>query len=81
MCYGLTYKQLRILAYDYAKNLKLKMPDSWTNKKSAGEDWLYSFMRRHRNLTIRKPENTSLSRLTSLNKTNVETFLTTTSEP
>lgn len=74
MCYGLSYKQMKVLGYDYAKSLKLNMPDSWITNKSAGDDWLYSFMRRHKDLTIRKPENTSLSRLTSFNKTNVEAF-------
>lgn len=31
-------------------------------------------MRRHKEIAIRKPENTSLSRLTSFNKTNVVEF-------
>lgn len=74
ICYGLTYKQIKVLAYDYARQLKLKMPDSWNTIKSAGDDWLFSFMKRHKELTIRKPENTSLSRLTSFNKTNVDEF-------
>lgn len=73
--YGMTYKQVRQLAYDYAKKLGTSMPESWTENKIAGIDWLKGFMNRHNQLTLRKPENTSLSRATAFNKTNVTEFL------
>ncbi|XP_065639620.1 uncharacterized protein LOC136072345 [Hydra vulgaris] len=41
---------------------------------TAGEDWLYGFMNRFKNLSLRRPEATSLSRATSFNKTNVAEF-------
>lgn len=40
----------------------------------SGEDWIYSFMKRHRNLSVRTPEATSLSRSTSFNRANVAGF-------
>lgn len=73
MNYGLTYKQARHLAYQYALELG-KCPSKWTENREAGIEWLKGFMKRNKDLSIRKPENTSLSRATSFNKHNVETF-------
>jgi hypothetical protein len=50
------------------------MPNSWKANKNAGKDWLYGFMRRHPDLSIRKPQATSLSRATSFNVHNVSAF-------
>lgn len=72
--YGLTYEITRKLAYEYAKLLKTKMPDSWERDKKAGVEWMKGFMERHPTLSLRKPENTSLSRATSFNPTNVSLF-------
>jgi hypothetical protein len=74
--YGMTYKQIRQLAYDYGRRLQCKFPSSWIDNKIVGIDWLQGFMKRHKNLTIRKPENTSTSlfRATAFNKTNVMEF-------
>lgn len=46
-------------------------PDKWNDSQIASEDWLRGFMSRHKDLSVRKPESTSLSRATSFNKTNV----------
>lgn len=74
MNYGLTYTLLRTLAYDYAVRLDRKFPESWRENNLAGVDWVQGFMKRHPRLSLRKPENTSLSRSTSFNKTNVMDF-------
>ncbi|XP_018364046.1 PREDICTED: uncharacterized protein LOC108761788, partial [Trachymyrmex cornetzi] len=73
MCHGLSYKQTRNLAFQYAETLSVT-PDKWKSNKEASIDWLQGFMKRHKSLTIRKPEATSLSRATSFNKTNVKMF-------
>lgn len=73
MCYGLTRQQTKKLAYDYAAAHAI-CPDNWRQNAMASDDWLKGFMSRHKDLAVRKPENTSLSRATSFNKTNVGTF-------
>lgn len=72
--FGLTYLQTRQLAYEYAVQANKKMYSSWERNKIAGEDWMLGFMRRHSDLSLRAPENTSLARAISFNKTNVEEF-------
>lgn len=72
--YGLSPKEVRKLAYDYARKLNLKIPQSWTARQMAGADWFSSFMKRHPTLSIRTPRATSLARATAFNKTNVDLF-------
>jgi len=70
----MTLVKIKKLVYDYAVKVKLIILDSWKLNLTAGNDWLYCFMKRHPSLAIRKPEKTSLSRSTSFNKTNVTFF-------
>ncbi|KAI4456179.1 hypothetical protein MML48_8g00008219 [Holotrichia oblita] len=73
--YGLTRKQFRILALDFAQVNKKKIPESWITNGLAGKNWYYEFMNRHKDaLSLRKPQATSLSRSTSFNRHNVSTF-------
>nr|CAI5839755.1 unnamed protein product [Callosobruchus analis] len=74
--YGLTYEIIRQLAYEYAKALpNCKVPTKWDLNKIAGRDWLLGFMDRHKNeLSLRKPENTSLARSVAFNKPVVDNF-------
>lgn len=72
--YGLTPQSTRRLAYEYAQKNSLKMPRNWEGNRMAGKDWFWNFLRRHPRLSIRKPEATSLARMTSFNATNVKTF-------
>nr|XP_015835156.1 PREDICTED: uncharacterized protein LOC107397879 [Tribolium castaneum] len=72
--YGLTYSQAQTLAFEFAQKLKRKYPTSCDKNNKAGLDWMKSFMKRFRNLRLRKPENTSLARSTGFNKINLKQF-------
>lgn len=71
--YGLTLHQTRKLACDYAKNNSKHVSD-WEEGKSAGISWLRMFRKRHPELSLRKPEATSLARSTGFNKATVNEF-------
>ncbi|XP_065667788.1 uncharacterized protein LOC136088062 [Hydra vulgaris] len=51
----------------------IKIPENWKKSEAAGTEWFYLFLNRTK-LSIRTPEATSLSRTTSFNRTNVDTF-------
>lgn len=72
--FGLTPKRVRKLAFDYAKYLEIKIPESWNKNKRAGRDWFTLFLKRRPTLSIRTPEPTSLARCSSFNRTNVNRF-------
>lgn len=73
--YGLTYVQIQKLAYEYAIVLpNCVVPKEWCERKQAKEGWRRGFMARHKSLSLRKPENTSLSRSTAFNKYMVDQF-------
>lgn len=83
MGYGLSTIKLRALAYEYAAKLGKRMPhsrtlgsgqNSWEAHEKAGKDWLRAFMKRHPDLTVRKPEPTSIGRMSAFNRHNVEQF-------
>lgn len=63
------------MACNLAKSNKLNIPQSWLKNKQAGAEWFTSFLKRHPNLSIRKPEATSLACTSSFNKNNVQNFL------
>lgn len=71
--FGLTTIELRRLAYQLAvKNDKTHNFN--TDKEMAGADWLKGFLKRHQNLSIRKPEATSAARAMGFNKVAVNKF-------
>lgn len=70
--YGCTANQIRKVAYEYAEKLNLKHNFNQSSKM-AGRDWLHAFMTRH-NISIRKPEATSINRITAFNKTQISMF-------
>lgn len=71
--FGLTTIVLRKLAYELAeKNCKAHHFNR--DKKIAGVDWLKGFMKRHQDLSIRKPEATSAARAMGFNKVAVNKF-------
>lgn len=67
--FGLTLKDVRSLAYRFAKANKLKYPSKWDTEKLAGVNWLHGFRKRFKNeISLRKPEATSLARSSAFNK-------------
>ncbi|XP_050516998.1 uncharacterized protein LOC126891753 [Diabrotica virgifera virgifera] len=71
--FGLSYLELRSLAFQYAEINKT--PNNFHKQNClAGKDWLYLFLKRHPQLTLRTPENTSAARASGFNKVSVDTF-------
>ena len=68
----LTAKQLRKLAFDFARSLMI--PHNFNKETSlAGYDWLSCFMKRH-DLSNRKAKPTSAARANGFNKAEVDNF-------
>lgn len=73
--FGLTGKELRILAYQLAERNNIEHPFN-AETGMAGEDWLSGFLKRHPDLTYRRPEPTSAARAMGFNKVAVSEFFT-----
>ena len=69
--FGLTTLDIRRLAYDLAKHMKIEHP---FKNKCAGVDWLKGFLHRHQHLAVRSPEATSIGRAVGFNRPQVEKF-------
>lgn len=74
MHYGLSTIESRKLAYNYASVNNITHPDSWGENKMAGVDWLKYFLKRNGDISLRKPQATSIARSTAFNKYNVNLF-------
>lgn len=74
MYFGLTTRQVRALAYDYAIKLEIDPPRAWKNTQMAGRDWMNGYLKRHNELSIRKPQATSMARASAFNRHNVAAF-------
>lgn len=71
--FGLTIREIRKLAFDVAE--KYSLPHSFNkDNKMAGKKWFYAFMRRNPQLSLRKPEGTSMARAKGFNRENVAHF-------
>lgn len=53
---GLTQKDIRSLAYDFAAARDKTMPPIWKTTKMAGQKWLSGYQKRFTSLSLRKPE-------------------------
>ena len=72
--HGLTKMQTKQLAYKFAKNKNIKIPQNWIRDEAAGENWLKGFRKRKAGITLRQPEPTSLARAAAFTRQNVEKF-------
>lgn len=71
--YGLTMKDLKRMAFQLAIRNNIKHTFS-IDKKTAGRKWLRLFLKRHPQLSIRKPQALSMSRIRGFTPENVSAF-------
>lgn len=72
-CMPLTRKEFLKLSFDLAEQSKLNHRFNMI-KKSAGKHFYYDFVKRHPELSLRRPESTSLMRAVGFNRPQVERF-------
>lgn len=72
MFYGLTFKSLRQLAFQFARANDIPNPFS-EDKQMAGKDWAYSFMKKHK-FSLRTPSKTSVARVMGFNKIQIDLY-------
>lgn len=65
---------MRQLAFQLADKLRLNYPATWSEDLKAGRKWYWLFMKRHLELTLRTPEQTSMNRVKAFCKPNVDKF-------
>ncbi|KAJ8946673.1 hypothetical protein NQ318_019988 [Aromia moschata] len=71
--FGLTPKGLKRLVFRYVEANNIR--HNFNREEGlAGKDWLYGFLKRTPEITLRQPEGTSLNRIASFNKEAVQTF-------
>jgi hypothetical protein len=66
----LTIVDLRKLAFLYAERLKVAH-NVCKETKLAGRDWLEGFLRRNPGISLRRPQATSINRITAFNKEDI----------
>lgn len=71
--FGVTYDDLRKIAFQLAEKNNIPHPFN-KNTKEAGKDWVFGFLKRHPELSLRKPEPTSAARAMGFNRTAVNKF-------
>lgn len=71
--YGLSALEVRRAAFDFAE--KNRIPNKFSaTERLAGRDWLAAFMKRNPTISVRKPEATSIHRVTGFSRENVKIF-------
>lgn len=73
MFYGITVRELRCLAFQFAEKNKINHRFD-KNKQMAGKDWVYEFLKRNKDLSLRQPTATGIGRAMGFNKVQVEKY-------
>jgi len=71
--FGMTLIDIRRLVFQFCEMNKIRHSFNQSHKM-AGEDWASSFLKRHRNLSVRKPEAVSIFRAAGFNREKVSRF-------
>lgn len=69
--YGIGLQELRRIAYEFAEQNGINHPFS-KDTKLAGTDWANGFLNRYPELSLRRPEPTSMSRLSGFSRVQVD---------
>ena len=72
--FGLCSMDIRQLAYQCGKAYGIVIPESWCDVERARANWFTGFLKRHPDLSIRKPEATSMNRANAFNRVSVGLF-------
>lgn len=71
--FGLSFTEFRSVVYQFA--IKNNRKNNFNkNVALAGRDWVYNFLKRHPQISLRRPENTSAARAAGFNKPSVNIF-------
>lgn len=73
MFYGLTPSSIKQIAFEYAVANKIRHNFN-PEKKTCGKDWLRGFLLRNPQISLRRPEPTSLNRVLAFNRQDVNLF-------
>jgi len=71
--YGLTTEDIRRIVYQFCEKNEVEHQFS-REKQLAGRKWLRGFFQRHKNLSVRLPERTSISRAVGFNRQKVKMY-------
>ena len=71
--YGMNCTEIRCLAFQLAERNNFKHPFN-RDLQMAGYDWLDGFRDRHGELSLRKPEATSIARIQGFNRVSIDRF-------
>jgi hypothetical protein len=72
--FGLTITDVRHLVYMYCEKNGKPHPFK-SESQLAGKDWFYSFLKRHPDISLRKPEEVSIQRALGFNPYKVNNFM------
>ena len=69
--YGLSPRDVRKFAFEYAVALKENIPEVWKDKEISGPEWFTNFLKRYKTLSLRKSQEATISTTSSFNNTNI----------